>query len=139
MLHLHQSCLVVSRVLNLPPQLTVFCLDPRKVETSRTRESPAGSPSETQRPAGGGGSSSSSEQSHSRNGQSSTNTNSHPEVFIAPPRGCRLYYSYSNTLNSITETDSVLSTSRSRSSGDFSSCRSIKLQRGGLQRLEGPE
>ncbi|XP_041814091.1 FGFR1 oncogene partner isoform X2 [Chelmon rostratus] len=44
----------------------------RKVETSRTRESPAGSPSETQRPAGGGGSSSSSEQSHSRNGASNS-------------------------------------------------------------------
>ncbi|XP_076611981.1 centrosomal protein 43 isoform X2 [Chaetodon auriga] len=49
----------------------------RKVETSRTRESPAGSPSETQRPAaaaaaGGGGGGNLSEQSHSRNGASNS-------------------------------------------------------------------
>ncbi|XP_076611988.1 centrosomal protein 43 isoform X9 [Chaetodon auriga] len=48
-----------------------------KVETSRTRESPAGSPSETQRPAaaaaaGGGGGGNLSEQSHSRNGASNS-------------------------------------------------------------------
>ncbi|XP_070843956.1 centrosomal protein 43 isoform X2 [Chaetodon trifascialis] len=47
----------------------------RKMETSKTRESPAGSPSETQRPGGGGGAGgggSLSEQSHSRNGASNS-------------------------------------------------------------------
>ncbi|XP_035534507.1 FGFR1 oncogene partner isoform X2 [Morone saxatilis] len=48
----------------------------RKVETSRPRESPAGSLSEAQRPGGrgggGGGGSSVSEQSHSRNGASNS-------------------------------------------------------------------
>ncbi|XP_070843959.1 centrosomal protein 43 isoform X5 [Chaetodon trifascialis] len=46
-----------------------------KMETSKTRESPAGSPSETQRPGGGGGAGgggSLSEQSHSRNGASNS-------------------------------------------------------------------